>query len=104
KRKCDFSDGLGFYLTNSTSSGDEFSIDWAKKNEACAIVMFNIHEDCLSKYQCLDLSFEEQESDLKKVNNHFRANERLSKNLRKICKNCDYIKGPISQVDSLGRR
>ena len=89
----DFSDGFGFYLTGTS----DYAVKWAQKSKVGAVLIFDIGEDYLHSYGCLDLSPEERNEDWQMVKNHYRNNMKLPRHLKQECEKCDYIKGPISQ-------
>ena len=91
---CDFSNGWGFYATDSFQYALEES---AMTSKFAALIMFNISDDCLK--EGLDLSGPAKEEDLKSVIEYFRAGEPrkhgLDQKLYKDIKSCHYIIGPV---------
>lgn len=98
----DFSNGKGFYMVNDF----EYALNWAQKDKAAAIMLFNITHNDLNGFQGLDLSGSERHEDLESVIKFFRSGQQRKK---KLCgkletevKSCDYIVGPISRDNETG--
>ena len=96
-KKCDFSHGDGFYVTDNY----EYALQYSKKHKAQrAVILFNISDDCLKGR--LDLSGRERREDLKSVRKYFqsgapRRNHELTRALMQELRNCKCIIGPISR-------
>lgn len=90
---CDFSQGYGFYLTRDS----KHALAWAMKSKAAAIVLYKLSDDLLSHFKCLDLGSDQVAwKDIVKFHRGDGRKERLPKDLKIQCKECDYIQGPMS--------